>query len=298
MLALLVAKLPEGPGWIYEVKLDGYRIEAIKHGGEVRLLSRRDSDYTKKFSAVTEAVAKLKVSSAHLDGEVVAVDESGRPSFQVLQNRGSLPTGYKLVFYAFDLLALDGKDLKQLPLIQRRTALAKLINNSGVLFSASLPGRAAAVIKIVQQHGLEGVVAKRKDSLYEPGQRSGAWQKLPLKPKGEFFIGGYRPTANSLEVLLVGHFEKGKFIFAGKVHQGLNPWNRSTILKSISKLHIPRCPFSNLPNRRKKGRWNDGITAEEMKEFIWVKPEVLAEIKFTEWTAGGVLRYAEFVALE
>lgn len=127
MLAERVSKLPVGSEWQYEVKLDGYRIQANKDGAKVRLLSRRGSDFTKRFKKVADAMAQLQVSSAVLDGEVVAVDEAGRPSFQVLQHRGVFPPGYQLVFYAFDLLALEGEDLKQRPLSERHTMLEELV---------------------------------------------------------------------------------------------------------------------------------------------------------------------------
>jgi ATP-dependent DNA ligase len=192
MLAKLVRTLPEGPGWSFEVKFDGYRIEAIKNGPEVRLQSRRDSDFTKRFAGVARAVSKINARTAVVDGEVVAVDSSGRPSFQMLQNRARLPAGWYLVYYAFDLLHLRGKDLRFFPLRGRRAALEKVLKGSDVRFSSSLDCTPDVLIKAVKEHHMEGVVAKRLESVYEPGKRSGAWRKLPLKPKGEFVIGGYR----------------------------------------------------------------------------------------------------------
>src|ERR1043166_5893073 len=140
MLATLVRTLPEGSEWEYELKLDGYRLQAIKHGDEVRLYSRRGSDFTKKFGKIAKAVSKIAESSFILDGEAVAVDEHGKPSFQMLQNHASLPPGWNLVYYVFDLLHLNGQDLKDLPLSERRALLEKLISNSGMLLAQSLPG--------------------------------------------------------------------------------------------------------------------------------------------------------------
>jgi len=296
MLATLVRSLPEGPEWEYELKLDGYRLEAIKLGDNVRLYSRRGNDFTKKFARIATSVSRIKENSFILDGEAVAVDEQGRPSFQMLQNRSSLPPGWSLAYYAFDLLQLNGKDLKGLPLQERRSLLEKVVGNSGVLLSQSLPGTLDQVIQAVKLYGLEGVVAKRLDSKYRAGERSKLWLKLPLKPGQDFVIGAYRLDGNRLELLLVGYFENGKLLFAGKVHQGLDPANRRALLKVLLPLGIGKCPFTNLPTS-KKSHWGEGVTAEEMGDYIWLRPEIVAEIKFAEWTKGRVLRHAEFVTL-
>jgi DNA ligase D-like protein (predicted ligase) len=296
MLATRVPELRVGSQWQYEVKWDGYRIEAIKDGANVHLFSRRGASYTDKFKSVTKAVQKIQATTATLDGEVVAIDPIGQPSFQVLQNRGKLPAGYRLVFYAFDLLFLNGKDLKRLPWIERRALMPAILEGSGVLFSSVLPGTLPQILKAVRKHNLEGVVAKRTDSVYEPGRRSIAWQKLPLKSKQDFVIGGYRPEASTLELILVGYYEKGKFLFAGKVRMGLNPALRKKLLALLKPLSTGKCPFSNLPTSR-HGHWGEGITADEMNDYIWLKPTTVAEIKFTEWTTGDVLRHPEFVAL-
>lgn len=168
MLARLVRTLPEGPEWEYELKLDGYRLEAIKDGDKVRLYSRRGNDFTSKFARIATAVSKIKAASLTLDGEAVAVDAQGKPSFQMLQNRATLPAGWSLAYYAFDLLHLDGQDLKDRPLRDRRALLQKTLRNSGVLFSQSLPGTVSQILQAVKEHGLEGVIAKRLDSKYRP----------------------------------------------------------------------------------------------------------------------------------
>ena len=296
MLAKLVKALPEGPQWEYELKLDGYRLEAVKDGERVQLYSRRGNDFTKKFAKIATAVSRTKADSFVLDGEAVAVDSQGKPSFQMLQNRASLPSGWSLVYYAFDLLFLNGKDLKDQPLRERRALLEKLLAKSGVLFSQSLPGTLNQIMQAVKQHGLEGIIAKRLDSKYKPDQRGDGWLKLPLKPSQEFVIGAYRLDGKRLELLLVGYFENGKLLFAGKVHQGLNPANRRHLLKILQPLNVEKCSFANLPTA-KSGHWGEGVTAEEMGDYAWLRPKTLAEIKFAEWTKGGLLRHAEFVAL-
>jgi bifunctional non-homologous end joining protein LigD len=168
MLAKLVRTLPEGPEWEYELKLDGYRLEAIQDGDKVRLYSRRGNDFTRKFARIASAVSKIKATSFILDGEALAVDAQGKPSFQMLQNRASLPPGWSLAYYAFDLLHLDGQDLKDRPLRDRRVLLETLIGQSGVLLSQSLPGTLSQIMHVVKEHGLEGVIAKRLDSKYRP----------------------------------------------------------------------------------------------------------------------------------
>src|SRR5262245_58465080 len=156
MLAKLVRTLPEGPQWEYELKLDGYRLQATKHGDNVRLYSRRGNDFTKKFAPIAASVSRIKAPTFILDGEAVVVDEQGKPSFQMLQNRASLPRGWSLVYYAFDLLHLNGQDLTHKPLRERRGQLEKVIGKSGVLLSQSLPGTLPQIIAAVKQHGLEG----------------------------------------------------------------------------------------------------------------------------------------------
>jgi DNA ligase D-like protein (predicted ligase) len=295
MLATLVRTLPEGPQWEYELKLDGYRLEAVKHGDKVRLYSRRGNDFTKKFTRIATSVSRIKAASFVLDGEAVAVDAQGKPSFQMLQNRSSLPPGWSLVYYAFDLLHLNGMDLKARPLSERRALLEKLLGNSGALLSQSLPGTLGQIMQAVKEHGLEGVIAKRLDSPYQADRRSGFWLKLPLKPNQDLVIGGFRLDGKRLELLLVGYFENGKLLFAGKVHQGLNPANRRALLKVLEPLRVEKCPFGNLPTP-KTGQWGEGVPAEEMGDYVWLRPEIVAQIKFAEWTKGGVLRHAEFVA--
>jgi bifunctional non-homologous end joining protein LigD len=296
MLAKLVKVLPEGPQWEYELKLDGYRLEAVKEGDRVRLYSRNGNDFTKRFARIAASVSQIKADFIVLDGEAVAVDEQGKPSFQMLQNRALLPRRWSLVFYAFDLLYLNGQDLKAFPLKERRALLEKVLGKSGVLFSQSLPGTLDQIMQAVRQHGLEGVIAKRLDSPYQADRRSDFWLKLPLKPSQEFVIGAYRLDGKRLELLLVGYFETEKLLFAGKVHQGLNPANRRALLKLQEPLRVEKCPFANLPTA-KSGHWGEGVTAQEMLDYVWLKPQTLGEIKFAEWTQGGILRHAEFVNL-
>jgi bifunctional non-homologous end joining protein LigD len=192
MALLPVRQLPQGAEWLYEVKLDGYRALILKSGEQVEIRSRNDRDLTRSYPRVAEAAKGLKARSAVVDGEIVALGPEGRPAFQALQHRGSHPN-HRTVFYAFDLLNLDGKELPDEPLTRRKAMLSKVLAGSELLLSQELPGRAADIFEAARALGLEGVVAKRRDSAYEPGERSGVWQKLKLELSQEFVVGGYRP---------------------------------------------------------------------------------------------------------
>ena len=292
MTAAVVQALPEGPEWMYEVKLDGYRALLIKHESKVRVRSRRDKPLV--YPEIDAAAVQLKANRVVLDGEIVAVDQHGRPSFQALQHRGAHPR-HAVVFYAFDVLHLNGEDLTRLPLHQRRAYLPKIVKGSAVLISQELPGTAQQVIAAVQQLGLEGVIAKRRDSRYD-AQRSGAWVKLKLDKQQEFVVGGYRPGTYGVDALLVGYYEGKVLKFGGKVRAGFTPHLRREVFARLEPLHQVRCPFADLPNSR-TSRWGAGVTAEEMGEMQWIAPTLVAQIRFVEWTAEGHLRHAAFLGL-
>ncbi len=193
MQAKLVTHLPSGERWLYEVKLDGYRALAVKDGDAVRLLSRRNHDLTAEYPRLRAAVSRLRADRVVLDGEIVALDEDGRPSFQALQYRAR--HGTVIAYYAFDVLHRDGRDLLAIPLEERKAMLGEIVSDSGVRISETLDAEASVVIAAVKAMGLEGVIAKRRRSRYEPGQRSGSWIKVKLERQQEFVIGGYRPSA-------------------------------------------------------------------------------------------------------
>jgi bifunctional non-homologous end joining protein LigD len=299
MKATAVTELPEGDDWIYEIKWDGYRALGLKHAALVRLLSLKERNLTSDFPGVAEAMGSLAADTAIVDGEIVAVDPEGRPSFQVLQNRKTMGRGWSVVYYAFDLLNLEGQDLQRLPLAERKAKLKTLIANSktpALRYSAELEGAPAAVVRAVASAGLEGVVAKKRDSLYRAGTRVTSWLKLKLNKAQEFVIGGYKPDAGSFQSILVGYYEGRKLIFAGKVRQGFNPAVRARLLKELRPLLTDVCPFANLPTSR-KSHFGEGITVEEMAELCWLKPKLVAQVSFTEWTNYGLLRHATFEGL-
>lgn len=292
MLATAAAKLPVGAEWTYEVKWDGYRTLALKNGDRVSLWSRNLKDATGQYPTVARGVASVPAESALLDGEIVALDEQGRPSFQALHHQAA----HTLVYYAFDVLHLNGRELLKTPLDQRRALLSTLVNGTRVLNSDPLPGTPAQIERAVRGLQLEGVVAKRRVSLYEPGRRSTSWVKVKFNRRQEFVIGGFKPNAVNFESLVVGYFEGKRLLFAGRVRAGLTPHVRADIFRRIARDQTSRCPFADLPSTR-SGHWGEGVTAEDMTRLRWVKPMVVVEVSFVEWTRDGALRHSEFVAI-
>ena len=295
MMAKLTDKLPDGEQWAYEVKWDGYRALLLKSGERVRLLSRKENDLTATYPTIEAAGRKLAAQTAILDGEIVALDPKGKPSFQALQHR-SAHRNHAIVFYAFDLLHFNGEDLTSRPLVERRKRLPSIVKGTGILLSDPLPGTPQQVIEAVSRIGLEGIVAKRKDSRYQSGERSGAWVKLKLDKQQEFAIGGYRPGPHGIDALLVGYYEGKELRFGGKVRAGFTPHLRREVFESLKSLEVTTCPFVDLPNS-KASHWGGGVTAEQMAEMTWVKPKLVAQIRFVEWTNDGHLRHAAFLGL-
>jgi len=294
MMATSAARLPVGAEWSYEVKWDGYRAQALKAGTTVSLASRNLKNITRQFPAVAQAVSRVGARTAVIDGEIVALDADGRPSFQALHHWSI--AGLSIVYYAFDLLHLNGRDLMRSPLDERRAALRGIIGDSGVWLSEPLPGTPDQIAAAVRRLGLEGVVAKRRRSTYAAGTRSGAWVKVRFAKHQEFVIGGFKPNATSFDSLLVGYYDGAKLVCAGKVRSGFTPRLRADVYRELQALQVRRCPFANLPSI-KSGHWGEGITVEEMKVLRWVSPVRVAEISFAEWTRGGGLRHAAFLEL-
>lgn len=300
MKARPVAAPPPGE-WAYEIKLDGSRAIALKQGRQVRLLSRNEKDLGEEFPEVVDGIKGLSAAEAIIDGEIVALDSKGRSSFQLLQARELGRERPPIFYYAFDLLQLNGKDLRNAPLVDRKARLEELLKKPPdvLRFSASLGGNAARLLKQARRLGLEGLIGKRIDSVYEPGRRSGAWIKLKLTLEQEFVIGGYTEPEGSREyfgALLVGSCAKEGLRFSGKVGTGFNEAMLENLHEQLTKLATTRCPFDNLPEKR-TGRYTQGITAAEMKRCHWVKPALVCQVRFAEWTQDGKLRQPAFLGL-
>ncbi|MFL6605699.1 MAG: non-homologous end-joining DNA ligase [Steroidobacteraceae bacterium] len=297
MAAVSAAELPEGDEWLYELKLDGYRALVLKGRAGVQIRSRNNKDLTRIYPRLAAAALQLKAEAAVIDGEIVALGPDGKPSFQALQHRGSNP-GHQIVFYAFDVLHVDGRDVTDESLMRRRARLpAIVLEDPTIRLSQDLPGSAADVVKAVRAAGLEGVIAKRKDSIYQPGERSADWVKLKLERQQEFAIGGYRPDGSKgVDALLVGYYDGGNLRFAGKVRAGLVSHVRRELLTKLKPLEVKQCPFVNLPDAA-SSRWGGGVTAEQMSQMHWTRQKLVAQIRFVEWTAEGRLRHAAFLGL-
>jgi len=302
MKALLAEDLPKGPQWIYEIKFDGIRALAIKSKARVSLTSRTAKDLTEKYSDIALALRKLSAKRAVLDGEIVAVDQQGRSSFQLLQSYLTAGAEKPPVFYyVFDLLVLDGKDLKSAPLWQRKAMAQALIARVSpiIRFSASLEGNTSRLVREMKGRGLEGLVAKLKDSKYEPGRRSGAWVKFKWTNEQEFVIGGYtqpKGTRAHFGAILVGYYKGDKLLYAAKVGTGFDQRLLVSLYGKFKKLRRHDCPFANLPEKR-PGAAGAGMTASQMKSCTWLEPKLVCQVRFAEWTRDNHLRIPAFLGL-
>lgn len=300
MRALSREQVPVGL-WQCEIKYDGFRVVAVLNAGEAELWSRNHKPLSADFPEVVQALRKLKCRNAVLDGEIVALDEAGRSRFQLLQARahpGGRPT---LVYYVFDLLHRDGQSLVDAPLEERRKHLVLLAGKAAKLVQLSpvFLVEPSELLAAARRQGLEGIIAKRPGSRYEADRRSGAWLKCKVVAAQELVIGGFTPPKNSRQyfgAILVGYYRAGKLIYAGKVGTGFD----HALLASLHAIFLKRvrkvCPFANLP-MEKKPRFGEGMTSAAMRQVTWLKPELVAQVKFTEWTHEGLLRQPVFLGL-
>ena len=301
MKARLVDDPPSHGDWLYELKFDGIRAIAIKDGKKVSLISRNGNKLDKRFPEIFEAVADLPADECVLDGEVVALDEQGRSSFQLLQALEMEGRKAPLRFYVFDLLELNGKSLLELPVEQRKQVLAKVCENvsNPIRYSGEISGNVKTLRAEVKRRGLEGLIGKQRGSKYEPGRRTGAWIKLKSLNEQEFVIGGYTPPAGARKhfgAILVGYYEDKKLKFTGKVGSGFTGKSLSILHKRFREEERESCPFVGLPSNQ-GGTWVQGITPSMMKKMHWVNPKFVAEIKFAEWTRDQKLRQPVFLGL-
>src|SRR5947207_2908039 len=301
MKAKLVEKPPATDDWVYELKFDGIRLIAIKADKRVSLLSRNENELSGRFPAIVEAIKNLPAREFVIDGEVVALDDEGRSSFQLLQALQMEGRKSPVYFYAFDLLQLDGKSLLGLQLEARKKFLEELCDGAGdpIRYSGVIGGDAKRLLEEVERRGLEGLIGKQRNSVYEPDRRSGAWIKLKCVNEQEFVIGGYTPPQGARKhfgAILVGYYKNNKLVFAGKVGTGFTVKSLSMLHKKFQKEARDDCPFVDLPSRQ-NGQWVLGITPSMMKKMHWVNPKFVAQIKFAEWTRDGKLRAPVFLAL-
>jgi DNA ligase D-like protein (predicted ligase) len=294
MECLAVAKLSDGPGWVWEIKLDGYRAIAVKDSA-VALFSRHKKSLGKKFPYIVEALADLPARTV-VDGELVALDDRGRPEFNLLQNFHGAAS--RIHYYIFDLLCCEGRDLTRLPLVERRALLKSLlaIRDGRIRIADYIEAGAGEVLAAVREQGLEGIVGKRRDSIYEPGKRSGAWIKHRLNLGQEFVIGGYFPGPHGIDSLIVGYYDEDRLMYVARTRNGFVPASRRRVFSKLKHLVTPACPFVNLPEMH-RSRFGEELSAEKMKKAVWLRPEAVAQIEFLEWTDADRLRHSKFIGL-
>jgi bifunctional non-homologous end joining protein LigD len=288
-LATLRSRPPVGANWLHEIKFDGYRLQARIRPRQVTLLTRSGLDWTAKFGIdLAGALADLPVEEAVIDGEVVAEGSGGAPDFSALQDALATGATERLVFYAFDLLYLDGYDLRPLPLTERKAALAVIITKPGaVRFSEHFEKDGERLLRHVCRLGLEGVVSKARDAPYRSGRGKG-WIKTKCSNRQEFVVAGYVPStvsAKAIGSLVLGYFKAGKLIHVGRVGTGFSNKMASDLFARLNAIAISKSPFA------KK------LSAEDARRVRFVHPELVAEVEFRSWTAEGLVRHASFRGL-
>jgi bifunctional non-homologous end joining protein LigD len=289
MYATLAARAPAGDGWATELKWDGIRALAYVDAGRVRYVTRNGNDVTRRYPELRKFGEALGARDAVLDGEIVAFDDASRPSFERLQQRmhvdnesaiRRLAREVPVAYILFDLLWLDGHSTMDSPYVERRARLVDLaLNGPSWQTPPNEVGDSAAMLEVSEKFGLEGVVAKRLDSRYEPGRRSSAWLKVKHHLEQEFVIGGWQPgegaRTGSIGSLLAGYYEDGTLHYAGRVGSGLSQAEIARLEERFASLERPTSPFA---------------VGAPPKTARWVEPELVAEVRFSEWTAGGGIR--------
>lgn len=290
-LATLVKEPPAGDQWLHEIKFDGYRIGCRIRGGRVTLISRNGKDWTAAFPEVADAASKLGVRDALLDGEVAMVLPDGRTSFQALQNAfAGTASRAPLVYFVFDLLRFDGKSLEALPLEERKARLRKLIGRrktGRIRFADHVEAHGEEFFEQACRMGLEGIISKRRDLPHRPG-RHGGWLKTKCTLRQEFVIGGFTDPEgmrSGLGALLIGYYEGERLVFSGKVGTGFTNKSALELRARLNVLKQPKCPFDPPP------------PGSLGRHAHWVKPALVCEVVFTEWTSDGKIRHPSFRGL-
>jgi bifunctional non-homologous end joining protein LigD len=294
MLATLVAAPFDDPNWQFEIKWDGFRVEAIVDGDDLRLWTRGQQDAGRYFGGFLTPATWIKAQDAIVDGEVIALDGRGEPDFALLQERikgrAKLGVADPFVYEVFDLLHFDGRSLLDEPLEERRRLLKSVLRTDPrVRLSEDIVGEGLTFFEAAKARGLEGIMAKDRASRYEPGKRTMAWQKVKIRPEQELVVGGWtRGTGKAVDLgaLLVGVYEDGELRYAGKVGAGFTGATRDELLASIATLAADASPFATPPPR--------AVT----KNAIWLRPELVIRAEFAGWTSDGLVRQAAFKGLD
>jgi bifunctional non-homologous end joining protein LigD len=297
MMATLATKAFDDPDWLYEIKWDGFRVQALVRDGEVRLLTRNLKDAETYFGRLLAPPSWIDARQAVVDGEVVALDEHGVPDFGLLQERiselraGGRRSSGPLVYQAFDLLYYDGRSLLAVPLESRKRLLKTILrDHPRVRFASHVEGSGQAFYEAAKDRGVEGIVAKLRTSRYEPGRRSNAWLKIKIRPEQELVVGGWTPgegNARDLGALAVGVYEDGKLRYSGKVGSGFTGATRKQLLQRMAPLVTDTAPFDPAPER--KG---------ELRNVTWVRPELVIRAELGGWSRDHLVRQTAFKGIE
>ena len=292
--ATLVKQAPDGPGFAHEIKLDGYRMAARLDKGDAHLLTRTGLDWTSKYPAIAEALAELPASSAYLDGELCGVLPDGRTAFNLVQNAANTRNNGSLVFFLFDLLFLDGDDLRPLPLIERKDRLKVLLADapSCLQYTDHQIGRGPAFHRLACEHGLEGIVSKRANAPYEPGRRT--WLKVKCLNREEFIVVGWSEpegTRHRLGSLLLGYYTPdGKLIYAGRAGTGMSDKELERLWRKLQPLAVDKMPLAEAPPLN--SRFGSPLV---LSRVHWVRPEMVVEVSYLTWTEDRLLRQVVYL---
>ena len=296
MLATLVDNPFDEPGWMYEIKWDGYRAIAFINKGKVRLVSRNDKSFDEKFYPVHTALQKWNINAV-VDGEIAVLNEKGIAHFGSLQNWRSEADG-DLIYYVFDILWLEGKDLKKLPLKERKAILKSSLPAEGIIrFSESFETSAVKFLQAAAELGMEGIMAKKSDSIYVEKERTKNWLKIKVNKRHEVVIGGFTQNENSPKAfssLLVGVFDSGKLNYIGKIGTGFNDNTQRELMSKMRNLATPTAPFSQIPDVDKPSRFRPNPPKSKV---TWLKPVLVCEVSYAEITDDGVMRHPSFEGL-
>jgi bifunctional non-homologous end joining protein LigD len=297
MLATLATKPFDDDDWLFEVKWDGFRVQAVVDHGKVRVLTRNLNDAAMYFPRLLANAKWIEAEQAVVDGEVVAIDEDGRPDFSLLQTKLGDKEATGLVYQAFDLLYLDGRSLLEVPLEDRKRLLKSVLkDHPRVRFASHVVGEGKAFFDAAGKMGVEGMVAKLRRSRYEPGRRTGAWLKIKIRPEQELVVGGWTPgsgNARDLGAMAVGVYEDGRLRFAGKVGSGFTGAIRNDLLKRLKPLVQDDPPFDPAPPKDYRGRWGG-----DLRDITWVRPELVIRAEIGGWTRDGQVRQTAYKGLD
>jgi bifunctional non-homologous end joining protein LigD len=298
MLATLATKPFDDEDWLFEIKWDGFRVEAIVDDGKSRILTRNLNDAATYFPRLLGTPSRwIEAEQAVVDGEVVALDDDGRPDFSLLQTKLGDKEATGLVYQVFDLLYLDGRSLLDVPLEDRKRLLRSVLkDHPRVRFASHVVGDGKAFFDAASKLGVEGMVAKLRRSRYEPGRRTGAWLKIKIRPEQEFVVGGWTPgsgNARDLGAMAIGVYEGDKLRFAGKVGSGFTGAIRADLLKRLRPLVQDDPPFDPAPPKDYRGRWGG-----DLKDITWVRPELVIRAEIGGWTRDGQVRQTAYKGIE